>query len=158
MTSSGRLTFPDGFSWGAATAAFQIEGATDEDGRTDSIWDVFCRTPGKVLERRHGRAGVRPLPPHAAGRRAARPSSACDTYRFSTSWARICPDGGPVNQPGLDFYSRLVDELLATGLRPWLTLYHWDLPQALEDAGGWTTRDTAVPLRRLRAHGARRSR
>jgi beta-glucosidase len=136
------LTFPDGFSWGTATAAFQIEGATSEDGRTDSIWDVFCRTPGKVLDGDTGDVACdhyHRMPEDVA--LLAR--LGLDTYRFSTAWPRIRPDGGPVNQKGLDFYSRLVDELLDKGIKPWLTLYHWDLPQALEDRGGWTNRDTA---------------
>ena len=136
------MTFPTGFSWGAATAAFQIEGATREDGRTDSIWDVFCRTPGKVLGGDTGDPACdhyHRMPEDVA----LLAELGLDTYRFSTSWPRVRPDGGAVNPKGLDFYSRLVDQLLAKGIRPWLTLYHWDLPQALEDQGGWTSRDTA---------------
>jgi beta-glucosidase len=136
------LTFPDGFSWGAATAAFQIEGATHEDGRTDSVWDTFARTPGKVLGGDTGEPACdhyHRMPQDVA----LLAELGLDTYRFSTSWARVRPDGGPPNPKGLDFYSRLVDELLAKGIEPWLTLYHWDLPQALEDRGGWTSRDTA---------------
>jgi beta-glucosidase len=135
--------FPDDFVWGAATAAYQIEGAVDEDGRGESIWDRFCATPGKV---RAGDTGA----------------VACDFYhrypedialmqelglgafRFSIAWPRILPEGrGRVNEAGLDFYDRLVDELLAAGIQPFPTLYHWDLPQALEDEGGWTVRSTA---------------
>ncbi len=138
----GGLTFPDGFSWGAATAAFQIEGATAEDGRTDSIWDVFCREPGRVLGGDTGDVACDHY--HRVPEDIALLAElGLDTYRFSTAWPRIRPDGGPVNQKGLDFYSRLVDELLGKGIKPWLTLYHWDLPQALEDQGGWTNRDTA---------------
>ncbi|HYJ76992.1 MAG TPA: GH1 family beta-glucosidase, partial [Actinomycetes bacterium] len=138
----GGLTFPDGFSWGAATAAFQIEGATAEDGRTDSIWDVFCREPGRVLGGDTGDVACDHY--HRVPEDVALLAElGLDTYRFSTAWPRIRPDGGPVNQKGLDFYSRLVDELLGKGIKPWLTLYHWDLPQALEDQGGWTSRDTA---------------
>jgi beta-glucosidase len=136
------VTFPAGFSWGAATAAFQIEGATHEDGRTDSVWDTFARTPGKVLGGDTGDPACdhyHRMPQDVA----LLAELGLDTYRFSTSWARVRPDGGPPNPKGLDFYSRLVDELLAKGIRPWLTLYHWDLPQALEDQGGWTSRDTA---------------
>jgi len=136
------VTFPAGFSWGAATAAFQIEGATHEDGRTDSVWDTFARTPGKVLGGDTGDPACDHY--HRMPQDVALLAELnLDTYRFSTSWARVRPDGGPPNQKGLDFYSRLVDELLAKGIRPWLTLYHWDLPQALEDQGGWTSRDTA---------------
>ncbi len=142
MTATGRLTFPDGFSWGAATAAFQIEGATAEDGRTDSIWDVFCREPGRVLGGDTGDVACDHY--HRVPEDVALLAElGLDTYRFSTAWPRIRPDGGAVNQKGLDFYSRLVDELLGKGIRQWLTLYHWDLPQALEDQGGWTNRDTA---------------
>jgi beta-glucosidase len=136
------VTFPAGFSWGAATAAFQIEGATHEDGRTDSVWDTFARTPGKVLGGDTGDPACdhyHRMPQDVA----LLAELGLDTYRFSTSWARVRPDGGPPNRKGLDFYSRLVDELLAKGIKPWLTLYHWDLPQALEDQGGWTSRDTA---------------
>ena len=124
---STSLTFPAGFSWGAATAAFQIEGATHEDGRTDSVWDTFSRTPGKVLGGDTGDPACdhyHRMPQDVA----LLAELGLDTYRFSTSWARVRPDGGPPNQKGLDFYSRLVDELLAKGIRPWLTLYHWDLP------------------------------
>ena len=140
--STTPLTFPDGFSWGAATAAFQIEGATHEDGRTDSVWDTFCRTPGKVLGGDTGDSACdhyHRMPADVA----LLAELGLGTYRFSTSWARVRPDGGRPNPKGLDFYSRLVDELLAKGIKPWLTLYHWDLPQALEDLGGWTSRDTA---------------
>ena len=141
--AAGLLTFPDGFRWGAATAAFQIEGASHEDGRTDSIWDTFCRIPGAVLEGHDGAVAT----DHYHRYRedvALMAEMNLGAYRFSTSWARVCPDGGPVNSKGLDFYSRLVDELLGRGIEPWLTLYHWDLPQALEDAGGWTSRDTSA--------------
>ncbi|WP_341360468.1 family 1 glycosylhydrolase [Georgenia sp. M64] len=133
---------PPGFVLGAATAAFQIEGATHEDGRTDSIWDTFCRVPGAVVNGDDGTVAV----DHYHRYRedvALMADLGLDAYRFSTSWARVRPDGGPVNPAGLDFYSRLVDELLGAGITPWLTLYHWDLPQALQDRGGWTDRDTA---------------
>ena len=135
--------FPPGFVWGIATASYQIEGAVAEDGRTPSIWDTFSRVPGAVLRRRHRRRRLRPLPPDAGRRRSPAPSSALTSYRFSVAWPRVRPDAGPVNPAGLAFYDRLVDELLAHDIAPWLTLYHWDLPQALEDAGGWTNRDTA---------------
>jgi beta-glucosidase len=141
--STEELRFPDGFLWGAATAAYQIEGAPDADGKGPSIWDTFSHTPGKVF---HGDTG----------------DVACDSYhrfpediamlqrlgvgayRFSLSWPRIQPDGrGPANQPGLDHYQRLVDALLHKGITPVITLYHWDLPQALQDKGGWAMRDIA---------------
>ncbi len=135
--------FPSGFQWGVSTASYQIEGATSEDGRGDSIWDTFCREPGRV---RDGHTG----------------DVACDhyhrwpedldliadlgatAYRFSIAWPRVRPDGGgAVNARGLDFYDRLVDGLAERGVAAVPTLYHWDLPQPLEDAGGWLNRDTA---------------
>ncbi len=138
-----KLVFPDGFLWGVATASYQIEGAVDEDGRTPSIWDTFSHRPGTTL---HGDNG----------------DVACDhyhrleqdvdlladlgipSYRFSIAWPRVQPDGkAAVNQAGLDYYRRLVDALRAKGIEPVATLYHWDLPQALEDSGGWLNRDTA---------------
>lgn len=135
--------FPRGFVWGAATAAAQIEGAAAADGRGESIWDVFCREPGRVLG-------------------GDTPEHACEFYhrwqddlglmrelglqafRFSVSWSRVLPEGtGRVNPAGLDFYQRLVDGLLGAGIRPFLTLYHWDLPQALQQRGGWSARESA---------------
>jgi beta-glucosidase len=137
------IQFPDNFLWGTATASYQIEGAWDEDGKGESIWDRFSHTPRKI---KHGDTG----------------DVACDhyhryaddvrlmadlgmkAYRFSIGWPRILPAGrGAVNPKGLDFYSRLVDELLAANITPFITLYHWDLPQALQDAGGWPARATA---------------
>jgi beta-glucosidase len=136
-------TFPPGFVWGAATASYQIEGAWQADGKGESIWDRFSHTPGKVG---NGDTG----------------DTACDhyhrwredidlmrelglgAYRFSISWPRVLPSGrGPANQAGLDFYDQLVDGLLAAGIQPFVTLYHWDLPQALQDLGGWGNRDVA---------------
>jgi len=137
-----RRTFPPTFLFGAATAAYQIEGAAHEDGRTDSIWDAFCRVPGAVVNGDNGDVAC----DHYHRYRedvALMADLGLQTYRFSTSWARVRPDGGPVNAKGIDFYSRLVDELLEKNVLPWLTLYHWDLPQALEEKGGWTNRDTA---------------
>jgi len=135
--------FPDGFLWGAATAAQQIEGGRHEDGRADSVWDQFAATPGHIAD-------------------GSTPSVACDhyhlwredvqhlawlgvqAYRFSIGWPRILPQGsGRHNARGLDFYDSLVDALLAHGIRPFVTLNHWDLPQSLQDTGGWVTRDTA---------------
>jgi beta-glucosidase len=132
---------PEGFVLGAATAAYQIEGARHEDGRTDSIWDTFSHTPGAVIAGDTGDVACDHYHRYAADV-ALMKSLGLQSYRFSTSWARVCPDGGPANPLGLDFYERLVDSLLAEGIAPWLTLYHWDLPQALEDRGGWTSRET----------------
>jgi beta-glucosidase len=138
-----KARFPEGFLWGTATASYQVEGAWNEDGKGESIWDRFTHTPGKV------RGGV-------TG------DVACDQYhrypqdialakrlnqksqRFSISWPRIQPTGtGAPNIKGLDHYSRFVDALLEAGIRPWCTMYHWDLPQVLEDRGGWPNRDLA---------------
>lgn len=137
-----RRSFPADFLFGVATAAYQIEGAAHEDGRRDSIWDAFCRVPGAVVGGENGDVACDHYHRYVDDV-AMMGDLGIQTYRFSTSWARIRPDGGPVNPAGLDFYSRLVDELLAKNIKPWLTLYHWDLPQALEDKGGWTNRDTA---------------
>jgi beta-glucosidase len=137
------VRFPEGFLWGTATASYQIEGAVDEDGRGPSIWDTFSHTPGKVYRDDTG-------------------DIACDhyhrldedldlmaelglkAYRFSVAWPRVQPEGrGPANQKGLDHYRRLVESLRERNIEPMLTLYHWDLPQALEDEGGWTSRETS---------------
>jgi beta-glucosidase len=135
-------SFSPDFMFGVATAAFQIEGAQHEDGRRDSIWDAFCRVPGAVV---NGDDGSVACDHYHRYRDDVELMAALgvQSYRFSTSWARVRPDGGPVNPAGLDFYSRLVDSLLEHDIVPWLTLYHWDLPQALEDEGGWRNRDTA---------------
>jgi beta-glucosidase len=141
MTPMSR-TFPPGFLFGAATAAFQIEGAAHEDGRRDSVWDAFCRVPGAIVNGDDGAVACDHYHRYRDDVALMR-ELGLQTYRFSTSWARVRPDGGPLNRRGLDFYERLVDELLASGIRPWLTLYHWDLPQALQERGGWTVRETA---------------
>jgi len=140
MSSTG---FPRGFLWGAATAAFQVEGATREGGRGESIWDRFCAVPGAI----HGGDTAEVACDHyhlwtddvenmkALGLKA---------YRFSAAWPRVFPRGsGRLNRGGIEFYESLVDALLAAGIQPTITLYHWDLPQALQDHGGWTNRDTA---------------
>ena len=138
------MSFPEVFLWGAATSAHQIEGALREDGRGESIWDRFATEPGRILD-------------------GSDASLACDhyhrwredidllrwlgvgAYRFSVAWSRVLPVGrGAVNEAGLDFYEAIVDELLAHGIRPMVTLYHWDLPQALQDRGGWAARDTGA--------------
>lgn len=134
--------FPSEFLFGVATAAYQIEGATQRDGRADSIWDTFARIPGAVVGADNGDRACEHYDRYRDDV-ALMSELGIQTYRFSTSWARVQPDGRTTNAAGLDFYSRLVDELLAAGITPWLTLYHWDLPQALEDAGGWPERDTA---------------
>ncbi|GIW38512.1 MAG: beta-glucosidase [Meiothermus sp.] len=141
MIAFSKKDFGSGFRWGVATAAYQIEGAVNEDGRSPSIWDTFSHTPGKIKTGENG-------------------DVACDFYhryrediafiremnmqvnRFSLAWPRILPEGiGPVNPKGLDYYHRVIDRTLELGLEPWVTLYHWDLPQVLEDKGGWTNRD-----------------
>jgi len=136
-------TFPDDFLWGVATSAYQIEGAVDEDGRGPSTWDTFCARPGKVLNGDTGAVAVdhyHRYPEDVALMR----DLGLGSYRFSIAWPRIVPTGsGLVNAAGLDFYDRLVDELCAAGIAPAATLYHWDTPQPLEDAGGWLNRDTA---------------
>jgi len=136
------LRFPTGFVWGAATASFQVEGATTVDGRTDSIWDEFCRRPGAVVNGDTGEPGADHYRRYSADVDLMS-SLGLGAYRFSVAWPRVRPDGGAVNRAGLDFYDRLVDRLLEAGIAPWATLYHWDLPQALEEAGGWTSRETA---------------
>ncbi len=139
---AAEVRFPTGFLWGAATASYQIEGAVAEDGRTPSVWDTFCRQPGAVRGGDHGDVACdhyHRMPEDVALMAALN----LDAYRFSTAWPRVRPDGGAPNRAGVDFYARLVDELLGRGITPWLTLYHWDLPQALEDGGGWLNRDTA---------------
>jgi beta-glucosidase len=137
------LAFPTGFVWGAATAAYQIEGATSAHGRGRSIWDTFSHTAGRV---RGGDTGDVACDHYHryAGDVALMAELGLAAYRFSVAWPRIQPDGtGPANPAGLDFYDRLVDTLVSHGIDPIATLYHWDLPQALEDRGGWAARDTA---------------
>ncbi|WP_027346739.1 GH1 family beta-glucosidase [Hamadaea tsunoensis] len=136
-------TFPAGFRWGVATASYQIEGAAQEDGRAPSIWDTFSRTPGRVADGHTGQVACDHYHRYAEDIAIMR-GLGVGTYRFSLAWPRIQPDGsGPINPKGLDFYDRLVDGLLEAGIAPMATLYHWDLPQTLEDAGGWPNRDLA---------------
>jgi beta-glucosidase len=141
--ASGFLAFPDGFRWGAATASYQIEGAATADGRQPSIWDTFARTPGRVFRGHSGDVACDHYHRYPDDIKLMK-ELGIGTYRLSVAWPRIKPDGsGPVNPRGLDFYDRLVDELIANDIEPMITLYHWDLPQVLEDNGGWTNRDTA---------------
>ncbi len=138
------LVFPESFVFGSATASYQVEGAVREDGRGQSIWDTFSHTPGRIV---NGDTGdVADDHYHRVEEDLDLMKSLnLDAYRFSIAWPRIQPTGrGPANQAGLDFYSRLVDGLLERGITPVATLYHWDLPQALEDEGGWTNRETAL--------------
>jgi beta-glucosidase len=142
-TSAAR-TFPADFVWGAATASYQIEGAAREGGRGPSIWDTFSATPGKVRDGHTGEVAVDHYHRTAEDIGHMR-ELGLDAYRFSIAWPRIQPTGaGPVNPAGVDFYSRLIDDLLEAGIAPVATMYHWDLPQALEDSGGWPARDTAL--------------
>lgn len=136
-----RGDFGDGFTWGVATAAYQIEGSPDADGKGPSIWDTFSHRRGKIADGTTGDVATdsyRRFPEdialvHTLGFNA---------YRFSLSWPRIQPDGRSVNRKGLDHYERVIESCLGAGIEPWVTLYHWDLPQALEGAGGWTNRET----------------
>ena len=146
MSHDATRAFPADFLFGAATAAYQIEGAAHEDGRTDSIWDAFSRVPGAVINADNGDVACDHYHRYVDDVTMMK-DLGLQTYRFSSSWSRVRPDGGPVNPQGVDFYSRLVDELLGAGIKPWLTLYHWDLPQALEEKGGWANRDTAELFR-----------
>lgn len=135
-------TFPEGFLWGTATAAYQVEGGTRAGGRGESIWDRFAATPGKV---RKGHTGEPACASYYRYQEDIALMKAMNTgaYRFSIAWPRVIPDGdGVVNTPGLDYYDRLIDALLAANITPSVTLYHWDLPQALQDKGGWANRST----------------
>ncbi len=148
--------FPAGFTWGVSTSAFQIEGATGEDGRRDSVWDVFCRKPGAIRDGQTAEV--------AADHYHRWPEDielmarlGVGGYRFSLAWPRIQPAGtGPANPAGLDFYERLTDALLARGITPVPTLYHWDLPQPLESEGGWLARQTASRFAEYAALAAER--
>jgi beta-glucosidase len=135
------LTFPGDFLWGASTSAYQIEGAAREDGRGESIWDVFCRQPGAIANGQTGDVAADHYHRYA-GDVGLMTTIGLGAYRFSVSWPRILPQGtGALNDKGLDFYKRLVDRLLEARITPFLMLYHWDFPQALQDRGGWLNRD-----------------
>ncbi|MBB6240856.1 GH1 family beta-glucosidase [Rhodanobacter sp. MP1X3] len=141
--SAKKLDFPKDFLWGVSTSAYQIEGALHEDGRGPSIWDSFCSEPGRIANGDTAETACdhyHRYPDDVA----LMATLGVDAYRFSIAWSRIQPNGrGAANPKGLDFYSRLIDALLAKGISPTPTLFHWDLPQALQDAGGWFNRDTA---------------
>lgn len=137
---SAQTRFPASFVWGAATASYQIEGAHNADGRSESIWDTFSRTPGNV---KNGDTGDTADDHYnrMADDVSMMQKLGLQAYRFSIAWPRVLPEGeGKINEPGLDFYDRLVDRLMEAGIRPYATLYHWDLPQALQDRGGWGNR------------------
>jgi beta-glucosidase len=137
------LRFPEGFQWGAATAAYQIEGAASEDGRGISVWDTFSHQPGTIVDGGNGDIACDHYHRYRDDVALMR-ELGLQTYRFSISWPRVIPFGrGRMNEPGLAFYDRLVDELLEAGIQPCVTLNHWDLPQALQDRGGWADRATA---------------
>lgn len=151
-----KLDFDDNFLWGAATAAFQIEGSTTQHGRGESIWDRFCTVPNAIKDGSDGRHACEHYRLWEDDIQLMR-WLGLSAYRFSVAWPRIQPSGrGRPNEQGLDFYDRLVDALLAAGIRPFVTLYHWDLPQALEDAGGWPVRETAHAFAEFAGHVARR--
>ena len=141
--ASHRATSPGHFAWGASTSSYQIEGATREDGRGPSIWDIYCRQPGRIANGDTGDVACdhyHRYPEDVALMRGL----GINAYRFSVAWPRIMPTGrAPVNEAGLAFYDRLIDELIAAEIEPWLCLYHWDLPQGLGERGGWTNRDCA---------------
>jgi len=149
-------SFPEGFRWGTATSAYQVEGAAREDGRGTSIWDSFCRVPGHIRDGSTGDVSVDHYHRYKEDV-ALMKALGAKTYRFSIAWPRLFPEGrGALNPKGLAFYDRLVDELLAAGIEPYATLYHWDLPQALQDKGGWQARDTALAFADYAAEVARR--
>jgi beta-glucosidase len=148
------LTFPPNFLWGCATSAYQIEGAVAAEGRGPSIWDVFAHTPGKTHLGETGDVAGDSYHLYKEDVKLLKDLGA-KTYRFSLSWSRIFPEGrGQPNEPGLAYYQRLIDELLKNGIQPYVTLFHWDLPQAL--AGGWQSRDTAKAFADYAAYVARR--
>ena len=135
--------FPKGFLWGAATSSYQVEGAWNADGKGESIWDRFAHTPGKIRDGSNGDVACDQYHRYKEDVAILKRLN-LKSYRFSTSWPRVQPAGtGPANPKGLDYYSRLVDALLEAGIRPFCTIYHWELPQALEDRGGWPNRDLA---------------
>lgn len=146
--------FPKGFAWGVATASYQIEGCPDADGKGKSIWDTYAHTPGKIQNGDTGDVANDHYRRYKEDVQVMKDLGAT-AYRFSISWPRVFPTGtGAPNAKGLDFYSRLVDELLRAGIQPFATLYHWDLPQVLQDKGGWQSRDTARAFADYASHVA----
>jgi beta-glucosidase len=144
FAASSEIALPNNFFWGTATASYQIEGAWNEDGKGESIWDRFVHVPGKIKNRDTGDTACDSFHRWREDIALMRGMN-LNSYRFSVSWPRIQPSGsGPTHAKGVDYYSRLVDALLEARIRPFVTLYHWDLPQALEDAGGWPNRETAA--------------
>lgn len=143
MPPTSPMTFPANYTWGTATSAFQVEGSTTVDGRGPSIWDTFCENPRHIRDGSNGDPGADHYN-RWQGDLDLMAELGLGAYRFSVAWPRIQPVGsGPVNQKGLDFYRRLADGLVERGIKPGVTLYHWDLPQPLQDSGGWQARDTA---------------
>ncbi len=144
VSPKNNLAFPKGFLWGTATASYQVEGAAKEDGRGMTIWDTFSHTPGKILNNDTGDVACDFYHKYKEDIQLVKSLNA-KSYRFSIAWSRIFPDGtGTPNQKGLDFYNRMVDELLANGIEPFATLYHWDLPQVLQDKyKGWQSKETS---------------
>lgn len=135
--------FPKDFLWGTATSAYQIEGAFDEEGRTFSIWDTFCRQPDKIFDSHKGDSACQHYHLWQEDLKLLK-DLGVNSYRFSISWPRIFPTASNrVNQKGIDFYSRLIDKLLEYEIVPFITLYHWDLPQYIQDNGGWASRQTS---------------
>jgi beta-glucosidase len=140
----GTFSFPSGFLWGVSTSAYQIEGAVGADGRGRSVWDAFCDEPGRIADGSSGAVACDHYRRYAEDV-ALLAGLGVGAYRFSVAWPRIQPDGtGPAHPAGIAFYDRLIDSLLAAGVDPVCTIYHWDTPQAIEDAGGWLARDTAA--------------
>src|SRR3954447_10700880 len=151
------IRFPNGFVWGTATSAYQIEGAVDEDGRGRSIWDTFTHTPGKIGDHSNADHANDHYNRYKEDVRLIK-ELGVKAYRFSIAWPRVFPDGnGAPNPRGLDFYNRLVDELLANGIEPYATLYHWDLPQSLQDrVGGWQSSETSKAFANYAGYVAKR--
>lgn len=144
-----KLTFPEGFMWGASASSYQSEGAWNEDGKGESIWDRFCRTPGNIDNGDTGDVACDFYHFYAQDAQLMR-ALGLHSQRISISWPRIYPEGtGKINQKGLDFYRRVVDSMLENGVDPFIMLYHWDLPQKLQEKGGWLNRDTSDYLAEL---------
>lgn len=155
-TAPAPHSFPKTFLWGSATASYQVEGAANEDGRGPSIWDTFSHTPGKTKNGDTGDVADDHYHLYKSDIQLMK-AMGLKTYRFSVAWSRVFPAGtGTPNPRGLDFYNRLVDELLANGIQPYCTLFHWDLPQALEDKGGWQSRDTSEAFANYAGYVAQR--